>query len=74
MVYSSDHLYDRSVNGQCHIYVKPIVCIFNTTKVSEYGYDLGVKAQGQIFLKSVKRLVTRALLSFYGGGYSYLTQ
>ena len=30
-----------------------------TTRVSEYQYDIEVKGQGQIFLKSVLSLVTR---------------
>ena len=35
-----------------------------TTKVLDHCYDLGVKDQGQINLKSVLQLVTRTPLSF----------
>ena len=29
--------------------------VYLTTRVLKYGYDLGIKDQGQIFLKSVLR-------------------
>ena len=34
-----------------------------TTKVSEYGYDLEIKGQSQIFLKSVTLLIIQTPLS-----------
>ena len=47
-----------------------------TTKVSDQGYDLGVKDQGQIYmnLKSMLRPVMRTPLSFLDRMCSYLAQ
>ena len=40
--------------------------VWITTKVLEYGYDLGIKCQGQILLNSVIWLITGSLSFFYG--------
>ena len=45
-----------------------------TSKVSEYRYVIGVKGQGQVFLKSVLQLVRQTTLTFFDGGCLYLAQ
>ena len=47
--------------------------VYITTKVSDHRYDLEVKVQGHIYLKSVLQLVMQ-ILSFFDEGCSYLPQ
>ena len=63
-----------------HIWHNNFIDVPITIKISEYGYALGVKGQGQLFLKSVLILETRELFFHFlrkgvqisDGGYSYL--
>ena len=48
--------------------------MYITTKVPDHQYDLEIKEQCQIYLKSILRLVTLTPLSFFDGGCSYLAQ
>ena len=41
--------------------------VLMTTKVLHYLYDLGVKGQGQLYVKSVIRLLTHLFLYFVEG-------
>ena len=45
-----------------------------TTKISEYGYELEIKGQGQIFLKTVTLLIIQTPLWCIDGMCSYLAQ
>ena len=45
-----------------------------TRKISEYGYDLEIKGQGQIFLKTVTLLIIQTPLWCIDGMCSYLAQ
>ena len=46
----------------------------NDTKKSKHIYDLIFKGEGQIYFKSVLRLVTQTLLSSFDGRCSYLAE
>ena len=45
-----------------------------TTQVSEYGYDLEIKSQSQILLKTVTLLIIQTPLLCINGLCSYLAQ
>ena len=44
------------------------------SKIADHRYDLGVKDQGQTYLKSVLKLVTWTTLVIFDRGTSYLAQ
>ena len=51
-----------------HIWHSDFFGVSITTMVSKYGCDIRIKAQGQLYLKSVLWNVTRAPLSFLTEG------
>ena len=48
------------------------VGVWITMKVSDHLYEIGVKGQGEIYLKSVLWLLMRTSISFVDGWYLYL--
>ena len=48
--------------------------VYMTTVVSDHQYDLGVKCQGQIYLKSFLLFLMQSWLKPFNAGCSYLAQ
>ena len=54
-------IFFKEMSESVHIWHNNFIDVPITIKISEYGYALGVKGQGQLFLKSVLMLETREL-------------